>query len=306
MTELVLGGGLTAAFLAGIVALFAPCCITVLFPAYLAAAVRNRRWRLLPLTAVFAAGLAVVLLPVTLGVGLLTTGLLQFHGLVYAGAGVAMLAFAAVVALGASWTLPMLRGSPDVRRTDAGGVFTLGVFSGAASACCAPVLAGVLTLSAVAPSLGWSAAFGGAYVFGMVFPLVVLTAAWDRFGRRDLSWVHGREVRYRVAGREVVTSTIDLIVAATLALMGVGLLVVAATGATLAPEAQTGMGVWAAGIAEQVSNALAPIPDALVGVGLIAMAGGAIALAGRRRPDPPDDLSDVSNEPDRSCHGPPQ
>ena len=36
-----LGGSLLAAFLAGAVALFAPCCVTVLFPAYLSAAVRN-------------------------------------------------------------------------------------------------------------------------------------------------------------------------------------------------------------------------------------------------------------------------
>jgi threonine dehydratase len=59
-----LGGSLAAAFLAGSVALFAPCCITVLFPTYLAAAVKNARWRLVPLTLVFAAGVATVLVPV--------------------------------------------------------------------------------------------------------------------------------------------------------------------------------------------------------------------------------------------------
>ena len=322
MTELILGGGLAAAFLAGIVALFAPCCITVLFPSYLAAAVRNRRWRLLPLTAVFAAGLAVVLLPITLGVGMLTDGLMRFHGLVYAGAGVALLAFAAVTVLGVSWTLPLLRGAPDVSRTDSGGVFTLGVFSGAASACCAPVLAGVLTLSAVAPSLGWSTAFGLAYVFGMVFPLVVMTALWDRFGRRDLAWLHGRTITYRLAGRSVTTTSIDLVVAATLAVMGLGLLVVAATGATLAPDAQTGAGIWAADLAERAASWLAPVPDAIVGIGLIALAGGAIAIAGRRRhgpdagePEPTDteagdpDAHDATRDHadphgDRSCHDP--
>ena len=54
------GGSLFAAFVAGAVALFAPCCIVFMFPAYLAAAVRNRRWRLVPLTLVFAAGIAAV------------------------------------------------------------------------------------------------------------------------------------------------------------------------------------------------------------------------------------------------------
>ncbi|MDR9452291.1 MAG: cytochrome c biogenesis protein CcdA, partial [Acidimicrobiia bacterium] len=83
MEGIFLGGSLFAAFVAGGVALFAPCCIVFMFPAYLAAAVRNRRWRLVPLTLVFAAGIAVVLVPVTLGIGFLTRSLLQFHGPIY-------------------------------------------------------------------------------------------------------------------------------------------------------------------------------------------------------------------------------
>ncbi|MDP2624183.1 MAG: cytochrome c biogenesis protein CcdA, partial [Actinomycetota bacterium] len=77
MDGVFLGGSLFAAFLAGTVALFAPCCITVMFPAYLAAAVRNNRWRLVPLTMVFAAGVAVVLVPITLGLSILTESLLR-------------------------------------------------------------------------------------------------------------------------------------------------------------------------------------------------------------------------------------
>jgi cytochrome c-type biogenesis protein len=50
--------------------LFAPCCNVFLAPSYMAAAVKNRRWRLLPLTFVFAAGLALVLVPITLGMSL--------------------------------------------------------------------------------------------------------------------------------------------------------------------------------------------------------------------------------------------
>ena len=156
MSEIFLGGSLAAAFFAGAVALFAPCCITVLFPAYLAAAVRNRRWRLVPLTFVFATGLAVVLVPITLGVGVLTESLLRFHSAVYALGGILMLGLAAVVVFGLHWSLPMFKNAPDLQRTDSGGVFALGVFSGAASACCAPVLAGVVTLSAVTPGTGSS------------------------------------------------------------------------------------------------------------------------------------------------------
>ena len=64
MGDLLTTGGILAAFFAGGVALFAPCCIVFLAPSYLAGAVKNRRWRLLPLTFLFAAGLAVVLVGV--------------------------------------------------------------------------------------------------------------------------------------------------------------------------------------------------------------------------------------------------
>jgi cytochrome c-type biogenesis protein len=304
MSELLLGGSLSAAFLAGILALFAPCCITVLFPAYLAAAVRNRRWRLVPLTLVFAAGLATVLVPITLGVGALAESLLRAHSMVYALGGVLMLALAAVVLLGANWSLPMLRGAPDLARTDSAGVYALGVFSGAASACCAPVLAGVVTLSAVAPGPAASAAVGLAYVAGMVAPLVVLTLAWDRFGG-DPARLRGRDVTYRLAGRIITTTVGDLVVAGVFALMGAGLLAVAATGATLAPEFQTGAGVTVGGWLEPLAARLDAVPDALVGLALVAFAAGAVALSARRRPPahmPDPELDHPEPAPDRSCH----
>lgn len=284
MAELLVGGGLAAAFLAGIVALLAPCCITVLLPAYLGAAVRNRRWRLVPLTGVFAAGLAFVLVPITLGVGLLTDALMRYHEWVYAAGGILLLVFAGVIVAGGAWTLPLLRGAPDVRRSDAGGVFALGVFSGAASACCAPVLAGVVALAGVAPGVGWSVAFGLAYTLGMVAPLLVAAALYDRLGAPDLRRLRGRVVRYRLAGREREAGTVDLVVAGLFTLTGVGLLAAAATGTTLAPSGQTRLGLWLTEASTGLASWLAPVPDAVVGLGLVVLAAAAVALAGRRRP----------------------
>jgi hypothetical protein len=107
-----------------------------------------------------------------------------------------MLAMAVFAVTGKTWSLPMLKGSPDLRRTDSAGVFALGVFSGAASSCCAPVLAGVVTMSAVAPSLPMAAVIGLAYVFGMVFPLLVMTLVWDRSGLRQSRRIRGKDIRW--------------------------------------------------------------------------------------------------------------
>ena len=87
-------GSVLAAFLAGMVALFAPCCIVFLAPSYLAVAVKNRRWRLLPLTFVFAAGLALVLVPITLGTSLVASAIANYHAPLYYAGGALMLALA--------------------------------------------------------------------------------------------------------------------------------------------------------------------------------------------------------------------
>ena len=145
-------GSILAAFFAGGVALFAPCCIVFLAPSYLAVAVKNRRWRLLPFTFVFAAGLALVLVPITLGMSLVAGTISNYHALLYYAGGALMLLLAAYSLSGRMMRLPSALRAPDTARGDAGSFFALGVFSGIASSCCAPVLAGVMTLSALSGS----------------------------------------------------------------------------------------------------------------------------------------------------------
>ena len=286
-----------AAFAAGTVALFAPCCIVVMFPAFLAASVRNHRWRLVPLTFVFAVGVATVLVPVTLGLSLLTESLLRYHTAVYGLGALVLLALAVVSLSGRTWSLPFLRGSPDISRTDSAGVYALGVFSGAASACCAPVLAGVLTLSAVSPGIAVGVGIGLAYVFGMVFPLVILTLLWDRLGP-DRVQLGSRQVSFGIGPVRVATTTAGLAAAAMFLVMAVVLAVVAVTGSSLAPNFTASLGTGIEGVLTPLLDSLAWIPDPVIGVLLIAVAVAAIALSTRRR------KVDLENEEqdERSCH----
>ncbi len=281
MGGIFLGGSLTAAFFAGVIALFAPCCIVFMFPSYLSVAVKNRRRRLVPLTFVFAAGISVVLLPVTLGVGALSRSLLRYHGPLYGVGGSLLLVLAILAATGKTWMLPIMRQAPDVTRTDTGSTFALGVFSGAASACCAPVLAGVITLSAVSPSLLQSTAMGFAYVFGMVFPLVVLTALWDRAGLAERPGLRGRIVRWRLGTREFVTNTFDLIAAAMFSLMGLLLWLIAITGASVATDFQDDLSVSLQNRFRPIVNLLDPVPEVVIGLSLVMIAISAVALTGR-------------------------
>ena len=285
-TELLTTGSIVAAFFAGGVALFAPCCIVFLAPSYLAGAVKNRRWRLLPLTFIFAAGLALVLVPITLGMSLLSGAIARYHGPLYIAGGILMIALAVLALSGKMWSLPSVLRAPDTSRGDSASFFALGVFSGVASSCCAPVLAGVMTLSVLSGSPAGGLALGLAYVFGMVFPLFVMALIWDKAKLGEKSFLRARLVRMRVAGRVVVTNTVNIAVAVGFTIMGVFIIALAddtdMTGGTRAQDvaANTLTDVFLA-----VQRFVSPVPEPVLGLGLLALVGVFVwaTLSERRR-----------------------
>ena len=299
MGDLLAGGSVLAAFVGGVIALFSPCCIVFLLPSYLAAAVRNRRWRLIPLTFVFAAGLAVILVPLTLGVGILATTLTRFHVVLYVAGGLLLLVLAALSFVGRSWSMPSFARSPAPDRMDTAGMFSLGVFSGIASSCCAPVLAGVMTLSALSGSPAGAAGLGLAYVFGMAFPLFLIALGWDRLGLADRTIVHDGPLELRVIGRTIHTTWTNVLVAVAFALMGGFVLTLAGAGdATSAPAAQLAIGRWLSTTAERLLPTVERLPEPVLGVGLLLLAAGFayFGLRGGRRVAVPVDANGGS------CH----
>lgn len=310
MTDLLTTGSILTAFLAGGVALFAPCCIVFLAPSYLAVAVKNRRWRLLPLTVVFASGLAAVLLPITLGMSLLSAAIAHYHRLLYFAGGVLMLLLAAWSVTGRMWSLPSIIRAPDTRRGDSASFFTLGVFSGVASACCAPVLVGVMALSALAANPVGGVSLGLAYIFGMTFPLFVMALLWDRFDLGNKRILRARPVRLPwFRGRRIHTNSINIGVAAALTIMGGFVLYLADSGQmTRGPRSQVIVGNWLADAFRSVNNVLAPVPEPVLGLGVIGIAAlfvFAMLRDRRRDDDAPNEHEDHSSENSTStphCH----
>src|SRR5712691_1728215 len=195
------GGSVLAAIIAGAIALFAPCCISVMLPAYFASSFQNRRL-LVAMTFLFAAGISTVILPIAMGASLLQQLLVTQHTAIYVTGGLLMLALAGYVLLGGQIHLPM----PGRRAGGKAGVlsvYSLGIFSGVASSCCAPVLAGVIALSSIVSSFWLALVLGSAYVFGMVAPLFVIALLWDRYDWRasrlfrpqSFTWTLGPFVR---------------------------------------------------------------------------------------------------------------
>ncbi|HSE07832.1 MAG TPA: cytochrome c biogenesis CcdA family protein [Nocardioidaceae bacterium] len=299
MGDLLTTGSVLAAFFAGGVALFAPCCIVFLAPSYLAVAVKNRRLRLLPLTFVFAAGLALVLVPITLGMSLVASAIASYHAPLYYAGGVLMLALAALSLSGRMMSLPSFLRAPDTRRGDSASFFALGVFSGVASSCCAPVLAGVMTLSALSGSAIGGLTLGVAYTFGMVFPLFAMALLWDRFRLGEKRWLRAKSIRIRVFGRLLVTNTVNLAVAAAFAVMGGFVMYLATTEQmTGGPGFQVTMGRGLSSLFMRIESWTDPVPEPILGLAVLALAAVFVVATLRDRPGEhhPQDIADAG------CH----
>lgn len=172
MEQLVFQTSLIAAFVAGMVALFAPCCISFLLPAYLGSVFKEKE-KVILMTLVFGLGIFVVMMPAVLGVAALSKALFVYHDSIYFIGGFVMLVAATITFLGIKLPMPSLPGR-DNRKADVLSVFTLGIFSGITSACCAPVLIGILTLTFLSPNFFGALSIGGMYVLGMVMPLLFI------------------------------------------------------------------------------------------------------------------------------------
>lgn len=178
--EAFLAASAIVSFLAGMVALAMPCCFSVLLPSYFASAFR-RRTAILRMTFVFALGVAAILLPIALGVFALSSFISLNHSLLFVIGGFFMLFLGTASLLGIQ-LVPMFSPNVNLERSGTPTVFTLGVFSGVASSCCAPVLAGILVLTALTSSVFGAALVGVAYVAGMVFPLFLAASLMDKSG----------------------------------------------------------------------------------------------------------------------------
>ena len=190
MHQVLFGSALLISFLGGVVALLAPCCVSVMLPAYFATGF-GRRTGIAAATGVFAAGVATLIVPIGLGASALSAALPAHHLLIFSIGGAAMLTGGIAVLPGGKPMLPM----PSLRSPSGhgyGAAYGLGLFSGIASACCAPVLTGVVVLTGSASSFGAALAVSVTYVAGMV---AVLALVWEGRDWGSSRLLHGRRVR---------------------------------------------------------------------------------------------------------------
>ena len=225
--ELLVSASFIAAFVAGVAALFAPCCVTILLPTYLASIFKERSTVFL-MTFVYFLGLLAIFMPIGLGAVFLTQLFSNYHNIIFSMGAIFLIFLGVFLLLGQQFSLPF-NVHPQLKKASIGSVFILGVFSGIATTCCAPVLAGVLTLAALPGSFLLGGAYTLAYVLGMVVPLFILAIVLDRAKFTKKFFTFRRGVSYRLLGKQIRLTLSNLFSGAMFLALGILILTLART-----------------------------------------------------------------------------
>lgn len=199
--DLLISASFIASFFAGIAALFAPCCITVLLPTYLASVFKQKTTVFL-MTFVYFLGILTIFLPLGLGVSFLAQFFSQYHNTIFLAGGILLIFLGTSLLLGQQFSLPFSV-HPELKRQDFISVYVLGIFSAIATTCCAPVLAGVLTLSALPGSFILGGAYTLAYVLGMVLPLFIIAFTLDKVDFTKKFFAFRKTLSYNILNQKI-------------------------------------------------------------------------------------------------------
>lgn len=281
--ELFLSASIIATFIAGVAALFAPCCITVLLPSYFASIFRERR-KVFVMTFIFFLGIFAVFLPIGLGVAAIGKFFSQYHNIVFGIGGVFLAVLGVIILSGKHFSLPF-RAHPVLKKHNAVSVFALGVFSGIATTCCAPVLAGVLAFAALPGSVFWGGVYTLSYVFGMVAPLFVISLFLDKINfEQKFQKIFNKPIRYRLGGKEISITVSEMVAGVTFFAMGILTFYLAFTNRLFmqAGGFQTDINIYSTKILQLISGVARAVPEYVWALLLIVIIGGIVWRAIRQ------------------------
>ncbi len=252
---------LATAFVAGMAALFAPCCITVLLPTYLASIFRQKR-KVFLMTFLFFLGIMIVFLPLGLGFGVIGKYISQFHDQIFFLGSLFMIFLGASILYGSHFSLPFsFQSASGPRGRNAASIFILGIFSGLATTCCAPVLAGVLALSVLPGSIFWGGTYALVYVLGMTLPLFAIALFMDKTDIAGKLKILNKPVKYRLMGKEVSVSLAGFFSGLMFSALGILILVLLLSGnLKMESHYQAVVNIYSAKLLGSTSRILAKIP----------------------------------------------
>ena len=154
------------------------------------------------MTFVYFLGLLAVFMPIGLGASAVTQLFSTYHNIIFTFGSIFLILLGLTLVLGFQFSFPALV-HPQLKNSGFLSVFGLGIFSGIATTCCAPVLAGVLTLAALPASFLLGGAYTLAYVLGMVIPLFILSMFLDKNKFTQKFFTFRKTVSYSIFSKKI-------------------------------------------------------------------------------------------------------
>ncbi|MCK2241778.1 MULTISPECIES: cytochrome c biogenesis CcdA family protein [unclassified Crossiella] len=254
--------GLLGALFGGVLSLVSPCS-ALLLPSFFAYAF-DRTAALLGRTAVFYAGLALVLVPLGAGVGAIGSLVTRYRDTVTLVGGIVLVVLGVITILGKGFAVGAAqRAAARIRISSTASVFALGAVYGLAGFCAGPLLGAVLTVSAAGGDPVYGGLLMAVYAFGMAAPLFLLALLWDRFDLGNRGWLRGRTI---TIGSWSTHST-SLLSGALFIGIGVLFLLTDGTanlGGLADVDSQFSLQVWLSGISARVPDLLLVLPVAVL------------------------------------------
>lgn len=266
--------GFAGALLGGLLSLLSPCSV-MLLPAFFAYAFGSVS-EVLTRTGWFYLGLLVTLVPMGVlasSLGSLTTNreiLIRIVSWAVIVAGVLMVAGIKIPGLGAR-----TKGGTSRLST-----FLLGTVYAVAGVCAGPILGSVLLVASLG-SPAYGALLMALYAAGMCLPLIILAIIWGRVGRKGMSWLAPRMIEVPVGKFTWRNSWVQVISGLLTIILGIVLL---ATDGTASLPSFLDIGTQFE-VENQALNATAGVPDIVVALVLIAIAGAVIWFANKKATD---------------------
>lgn len=259
---------LVTAFLGGVLALLSPCG-ALLLPAFFASVI-GQRMRLLLHGGVFYLGLVITLVPLGLGLGAVGDLLTGYRDALIIVTAIILIVLGLAQAAGfgfdVSRALPGANSLNQRAHQRSGFLRTLllGAASGVAGFCAGPILGAILTLAVAQGDALNAGLMLAIYGLGMVAPLTVLAAVWDKIGPRTMKLLRGRGFRF--LGRQLHTTS----VITGVLIAGIGVLFWTTNGLVTAPSlVPTSVQRWLQSYTGVLSD---PLVDLLIIGGIVIVA----------------------------------
>lgn len=279
--DLLVSASFIASFVAGVAALFAPCCITVLLPTYFASIFKEKATVFL-MTFVYFVGILTIFLPIGLGVSFITQAFSQYHDTIFLLGGVFLLLLGTTLLLGQQFSLPFSV-HPELKKQDFISVYVLGIFSAIATTCCAPVLAGVLTLSALPGSVFLGAVYTLAYVLGMVLPLFIIAFFLDKVDFTKKFFAFRKTISYNFFGNKIHLTFANFFSGLMFLVLGIVIIYLARTSQlTSHSEYQVSLNIFMTRFIQSISQFTKILPETAWAAIFIAIAVALFYLAAKQ------------------------